>query len=109
MRRLFLTVLLVVVLSAPTWTHPTLAQDTFTAQVLHVADGDTLSVLPGTGSDPITIRLYGIDCPEKGQSWGARAKQYTEVKCMGKSERRCYFHKMDGCLRSGRRWYLNLG
>ena len=109
MRRLVLTVSLIVGLAAPTWAHLALAQDSFTGQVNHVADGDTFSVLPSTGGDLITIRLYGIDCPEKGQSWGARAKQYTEVKCMGKSERRCYFHKMDGCLRSGRRWYLNLG
>ena len=26
---------------------------------------------------PQRIRLYGIDCPEKGQDWGQKAKQAT--------------------------------
>ena len=82
MRRIIPTVLLIVGLAAPTWTHLALAQDTFSAQVTPLTDGGTLSVLPTTGGDPITIRLYGIDCPEKGQSWGARAKQLTEAKCL---------------------------
>ena len=85
MRRLVLTVFLVVGLAAPIWAHLALAQDTFPGQVVHVADGDTLSVLPDNSDQPVTVRLYVIDCPEKGQPWGARAKQFTEAKCLGKN------------------------
>ena len=80
MRRLSLTVLLIVGLAIPAWVHLALAQETFPAQAIHVADSDTLSVLPDKGGDPITIRLYGIDCPESDQPWGARIKQFNENK-----------------------------
>jgi micrococcal nuclease len=31
------------------------------------------------------IRLYGIDCPEGGQAYGNRAKQFTSQLVFGKS------------------------
>jgi micrococcal nuclease len=37
--------------------------------------GDTLEVLHN--DRPERIRLSGIDCPEKGQAYGTRAKQAT--------------------------------
>ena len=43
-----------------------LASD-FTCPVVSVLDGDTLEVLNGHHAD--RIRLSGIDCPEKDQSW----------------------------------------
>ncbi len=40
-----------------------------------VSDGDTITVLhKGKGE---RIRLHGIDCPEKRQAFGNRAKQFT--------------------------------
>ncbi len=40
-----------------------------------VSDGDTITVLhKGKGE---RIRLHGIDCPEKRQAFGKRAKQFT--------------------------------
>ncbi len=30
------------------------------------------------------VRLYGIDCPEKSQSYGKKAKQFTADKVFGK-------------------------
>jgi hypothetical protein len=43
----------------------TRAADPFTARVVHVADGDTITVdAPG---HIIRVRLAGIDCPEKNQ------------------------------------------
>ena len=38
-----------------------------------VLDGDTIEVLHNNRAD--RIRLNGIDCPEKGQAYGHRAKQ----------------------------------
>jgi len=38
-----------------------------------VLDGDTIEVLHNT--HPERVRLSGIDCPEKGQAFGLRAKR----------------------------------
>jgi endonuclease YncB( thermonuclease family) len=45
----------------------------FTGQVVGVLDGDTIEVLHNNHTE--RIRLNGIDCPEKGQAYGKRAKQ----------------------------------
>jgi endonuclease YncB( thermonuclease family) len=59
------------------------ADDRFTAKVVVVADGDTISVL--RDGRAFTIRLHGIDCPEDGQDFSARAKQFTSSKAFGKT------------------------
>jgi len=41
----------------------------FPAKVIHIADGDTITVLNDT-NEQIKIRLNGIDCPEKAQAYG---------------------------------------
>jgi len=41
-----------------------------------IQDGDTITVLT-EGKRQVRIRLYGIDCPESGQAFGTKAKQYT--------------------------------
>lgn len=43
--------------------------------VVGVTDGDTIKVLHNGKAEK--IRLYGIDCPEKKQAFGKRAKQFT--------------------------------
>jgi endonuclease YncB( thermonuclease family) len=50
--------------------------------VVGVADGDTITVL--RDKHPEKIRLYGIDCPEKRQAFGKRAKQFTSDMVFGK-------------------------
>jgi endonuclease YncB( thermonuclease family) len=45
----------------------------FSGLVVSVLDGDTIEVLHN--QHPERIRLSGIDCPEKGQAFGKRAKQ----------------------------------
>jgi endonuclease YncB( thermonuclease family) len=45
----------------------------FKGEVIGVLDGDTIEVLHER--KPERIRLYGIDCPEKGQAFGQKAKQ----------------------------------
>ena len=54
----------------------------FTGPVVSVLDGDTIEVLHNT--HPERIRLSGIDCPEKGQAFGTRAKQAASALVFGK-------------------------
>ncbi|CAN5266273.1 thermonuclease family protein [soil metagenome] len=61
--------------------YPVQAAD-WTGKVVGVSDGDTITVLDGTTQ--VKIRLYGIDCPEKGQAFGTRAKQMTGDLAAGK-------------------------
>jgi endonuclease YncB( thermonuclease family) len=44
-------------------------------EVVGVADGDSITVL--RDKTQVKIRLYGIDCPERRQAFGNRAKQFT--------------------------------
>ena len=63
----------------PLWiflTSITFAAD-FQAKVIHIADGDTITVL-NQSNKQIKIRLNGIDCPEKGQAYGNKAKNFTK-------------------------------
>jgi endonuclease YncB( thermonuclease family) len=50
--------------------------------VISVLDGDTLEVLHNR--HPERIRLNGIDCPEKVQAFGKRAKQAASALAFGK-------------------------
>ncbi len=54
----------------------------WSGRVSGVADGDTISVLQDGRAVP--IRLYGIDCPEKHQAFGRKAKDYTSKLVFGK-------------------------
>lgn len=59
------------------------SREPFEARVVGVADGDTISVLH-RGSQ-IRIRLTGIDCPERGQPFSTRAKQFTSKLVFGRT------------------------
>ncbi len=48
-----------------------------------VSDGDTITVLHNGKGE--RIRLHGIDCPEKRQAFGNRAKQFTSTLVFGKA------------------------
>ncbi len=54
-----------------------------TGKVVSVQDGDTIEIL--SNKQTYRIRLNGIDCPEKKQDFGNRAKQYTSDHCFGKT------------------------
>ena len=73
--------LLLLLSSVPSPAH---AHD-FPGQVVGVMDGDTIEVLHNKKAE--RVRLYGIDCPEKAQAFGSRAKQATSVLVFGKSVR----------------------
>jgi endonuclease YncB( thermonuclease family) len=55
----------------------------FFGRVVGVTDGDTLSVLYGSGE--VRVRLSGIDCPEKGHAYGTRAKLFTSQAAFGRN------------------------
>ena len=70
-------VIAVLVIAADAWT--------WTGVCDGISDGDTISVLQD--GQPVKIRLYGIDCPEKGQAFSAKAKQLTANLVFRKSVR----------------------
>jgi endonuclease YncB( thermonuclease family) len=50
-------------------------------KVIGISDGDSLTVLKG--NKRVQIRLYGIDCPEAGQAFAKKAKQFTATLAYG--------------------------
>ncbi len=52
---------------------PCIAQ--LTGKVVSVEDGDTVTVLDAS-KQQTRVRLSGIDCPESGQDFGTKAKQF---------------------------------
>ena len=52
------------------------SQTLFKATVVGIKDGDTVVVLDSLNNQ-ITLRLAEIDCPEKNQPFGTKAKQFT--------------------------------
>lgn len=55
----------------------------FSAPVVGVSDGDTITALHRGAQ--VRIRLNGIDCPERGQPFAARAKQHTAGLAFGRT------------------------
>lgn len=62
--------------------YPSVSFADFSGPIVSVLDGDTLDVLHNR--QPERIRLNGIDCPEKGQAFGQKAKQFTSTLVKGK-------------------------
>ena len=52
------------------------SQTFFQGKVVGVKDGDTVVVLDSI-KNQITLRLAEVDCPEKNQPFGTKAKQFT--------------------------------
>jgi endonuclease YncB( thermonuclease family) len=69
-----LALIFILVLPCPAWA--------WSGKVISVADGDTITVLHE--KRPERIRLYGIDCPEKRQPFGKKAKKFTSELVFGK-------------------------
>ncbi|KAA9340536.1 thermonuclease family protein [Adhaeribacter soli] len=51
-------------------------------KVIGVKDGDTVELL--MDNKPVTVRLYGVDCPEKKQDFGTQARKFTSDLAYGK-------------------------
>jgi len=58
--------------------------ETLSGRVVRVIDGDTL-VLLVSGNVQERIRLTGIDCPERGQAFGTKAKDALSERVAGKT------------------------
>ncbi len=71
---LFITFLFLVAVTA--------SAQAFQGKVVGVAAGDTITVMNNGRGEK--IRLYGVDCPEKAQDFGQRAKQFTSGMVFGK-------------------------
>jgi endonuclease YncB( thermonuclease family) len=54
----------------------------YQGKVVSLFDSDTIEVLHHNRAE--RIRLSGIDCPEKGQAYGTRAKQAASALVFGK-------------------------
>jgi endonuclease YncB( thermonuclease family) len=84
------------------------AADTMSGRVVRVVDGDTL-VLLVAGHEQERIRLAGIDCPERKQAFGTRAKQALTRRVAGKevtiewAKRDRYGRVVGNCLWQPRR------
>ena len=53
-----------------------------TGKVVKVQDGDTVTILTAD-STQVRVRLDGVDCPEKAQAFGAKAKAFVSDLCFG--------------------------
>lgn len=62
---------------------PTLALADFSGRVVHVQDGDTLTVL--AGSRQVKVRLDSIDAPERHQAFYRRSTDSLKSICAGRS------------------------
>jgi endonuclease YncB( thermonuclease family) len=74
-------------------------------KVIKVLDGDTLIVK--RGKERVKIRLYGVDCPEKGQRYGPEATQFATELFLDKKVRVEAVHtdqygRTVGLIRTGR-------
>jgi endonuclease YncB( thermonuclease family) len=63
-----------------------LIAQSLTGKIIGAHDGDTITVRTDAGEN-IKVRLNGIDCPESGQDFGKRAKDFTWNFCYGKTLR----------------------
>ncbi|WP_161890635.1 thermonuclease family protein [Pontibacter russatus] len=54
-------------------------------KVVGIKDGDTVELLRNGKTE--TVRLFGVDAPEKAQAYGQRARQFTSDLAFGKNVR----------------------
>lgn len=58
-------------------------QVTEKGKVVAVKDGDTIDVLLNGKTQ--RVRFAHIDCPEKNQPYGTKARQFTSLACFGQT------------------------
>ena len=60
----------------------TLNAEALSGKVIHVADGDTITILDSSNQH-LKIRLSGIDAPEKAKAYGQRSKEHLSGLVQG--------------------------
>lgn len=60
-----------------------LSQTVLNGKVVRIADGDTMTILTKDNKQ-VRVRLYGIDCPEKGQDFSMASTRFTSQRSAGK-------------------------
>ena len=64
------------------WACSSNADTVLRGKVVSISDGDTFRLL--VRGRELRVRLSGIDCPERGQAFGTRAKQFSSQMIFGK-------------------------
>jgi endonuclease YncB( thermonuclease family) len=72
--------------TVPSSSSSSLKREVLIGRVVNVSDGDTFTLLDEDNRQT-KIRLYGIDCPEKGQPFGEKARLYAASLIAGKTVR----------------------
>jgi micrococcal nuclease len=62
--------------------NPSAFAEVYSGRVVGITDGDTIIVLHNGKGEK--VRLNGIDCPERRQAFGTRARQFTSGLAFGK-------------------------
>ncbi|MDQ7825441.1 MAG: thermonuclease family protein [Candidatus Eremiobacteraeota bacterium] len=75
--KVFTRILLILSLMLLWFTCEPAFSESFTGRCDEVIDGDTILVFCQGQSGDVEVRLEGVDCPEKGQPFGTRAKKFT--------------------------------
>ena len=60
------------------------SEATWQGKVVGITDGDTVTVLTST-NEQVKIRIYGIDCPEKKQAFGTKARAFLASLIFGQT------------------------
>jgi len=82
-QKIFPTLFVLLFISVPLFLEVANSQTvTFTGKVVGISEGDTISVM--REGRAVKVRLYGIDCPERGQPFGGRATQITSDMAFGR-------------------------
>ena len=63
--------------------HGSALAKSWTGQVMHVSDGDTLWVQPDHGGEARKLRLAALDAPERCQLWGQQAWRALHTRLLG--------------------------
>jgi endonuclease YncB( thermonuclease family) len=58
------------------------SEDSEEGKVVGISDGDTIKMM--LGGKAVKIRLFEIDAPERSQSFGQKARQFTSELAFGK-------------------------